>query len=160
MEEADRKGMSDTITDEKRPASGPFSSGSSDSDSTRPDLKKYDSKIADARKELEGDEIFAHLPEHEQVILKRQVNVPIASVTFKAALQICHHMGYGVCLAIASICAIGGGAVLPLMTVVFGNLAGSFKRSRVGNVGMFRPFHHCFHTTHSTSSTSLLVSSC
>jgi ATP-binding cassette subfamily B (MDR/TAP) protein 1 len=133
VEEIERKGMSETITDEKRPVSGQISSGSSDSDSTRPDLKKYDSKIAEARKELEGDEIFAHLPEHEQLILKRQIHVPLASVTFKQLYRYATRWDM-VLVTIASICAIGGGAVMPLMTVVFGNLAGSFKGLVLGTI--------------------------
>jgi ATP-binding cassette, subfamily B (MDR/TAP), member 1 len=131
IEEAERKGMTEML-DEKRPDSGGLSSRSSDSDS-RPDLKKFDSKIAEARKELEGDEIFAHLPEHEQVILKRQVNVPIASIKFKQLYRYATTWDL-VFVAIGSICAIGGGAVMPLMTVVFGNLAGSFKGLVLGTL--------------------------
>jgi ATP-binding cassette subfamily B (MDR/TAP) protein 1 len=132
IEEADRKGTKEAL-DEKRPVSGPHSSGSSDSDSTRPDLKKYDSKIAEARKELEGDEAFAHLPEHERDILKRQVHVPVASVTFKQLYRYATTWDK-VFVVIAAICAIGGGAVMPLMTVVFGNLAGSFKGLVLGTI--------------------------
>ena len=123
-QEAQRKGMPETM-DEKRHVLEESASGSSDSDS-RPDLRKYDSKIAEVRKELQGDEIFAHLPEHEQIILKRQIDVPVASVTYKQLYRYATTWDK-VFVAIAAICAIGGGAVLPLMTVVFGNLAGLFK---------------------------------
>ena len=99
-------------------------SHTSDSD-TGPDLNKYDSKIVQIRDVPEGDDAFAHLPDHEKAIIKKQVDVPETKVTYWTLYR--YATTYDkIFIAIACITAIGAGAVLPLMTVVFGNLSGNF----------------------------------
>ena len=132
-----------TIPDEKRPRTvdssipkspvtptspkSPTSPNSPSSDSSgRPDLRKYDSEIITVRDAPEGDAALAHLPEAERAVLKRQLDVPETKVTYKMLFRYATTWDK-VFIVIACIGAIGGGAVMPLMTVVFGNLSGSFQ---------------------------------
>ncbi|KAF2142944.1 uncharacterized protein K452DRAFT_248585 [Aplosporella prunicola CBS 121167] len=66
------------------------------------------------------------LPEHEQVILKRQLETPPTKVTYFTLYRYATRKDY-IIMIVSSICAIAAGAVLPLMTVVFGSLAGTFQ---------------------------------
>lgn len=90
-------------------------------------LTKADSHIIKVGNQEGGDDdIYAHLPPHEAAILKRQVDVPVVqsgwgtlyrySTTWDIAIMI-----------VSAICTIAAGAALPLMTVVFGQLAGQFN---------------------------------
>lgn len=94
--------------------------------SSSEDFRKIDSKIVQVRQIPDEDEIFAHLPEHEQNTLKRQVDVPKVPVKYGTLYRYAS-LWDKIFLVIAAICAIGGGAALPLMTVIFGNLSGSFS---------------------------------
>lgn len=114
-------------------------SQSSDSD-TRPDLHKYDSKIVQIRDVPEGDAALAHLPEHEKAVIKRQLDVPETKVTYWTLYRYATTWDR-VFIAIAIICAIGAGAVLPLMTVVFGNLSGNFSGFAQGDVSILQSFN-------------------
>lgn len=119
------------VVDEKRPIAverAPRTpvSPASDSEDSRPDLRKYDSEIIKVRDIPQGDAALAHLPEHERNVLKRQLDAPDIKVTYKLLYRYATRWD-SVFLVIAAICAIGGGAVMPLMTVVFGNLSGSFQ---------------------------------
>ena len=100
-----------TLNENDRPESS--SRSSSDDDGQ---IRKLDSRIVKIRDSLEGDAAFAHLPEHEQVILKRQLNVPETKVTFFKLWRYASRWDL-IIVAISALCAIIGGAVLPLMTV-------------------------------------------
>ncbi|KAL1642058.1 hypothetical protein SLS58_005646 [Diplodia intermedia] len=69
---------------------------------------------------------FAHLPENERAILKRQLDTPAVSISYLALYRYANKLEWTI-IAVASICAIAAGAVLPLMTVVFGSLSGTFQ---------------------------------
>ncbi|KAL2422061.1 ABC multidrug transporter MDR2 [Exophiala dermatitidis] len=97
------------------------------------DLAKYDSKIVQVREVPEGDAALAHLPEHEREILKRQLYTPEVQVSYKTLYRYATTWDL-VLIVIAAIFAIGGGAVQPLMTVVFGNLSGSFQGLFLGTL--------------------------
>ncbi|KAH6653974.1 ABC transporter [Truncatella angustata] len=88
-------------------------------------LAQVDSKVIKQAKEEDTDP-FRHLPAHEADILKRQVNTP----TVKAGAAILYRYASRndlIIMFISAICAIAGGAALPLMTVIFGNLQGTFQ---------------------------------
>ncbi|KIW70666.1 hypothetical protein PV04_02911 [Phialophora macrospora] len=114
-------------------------SQSSDSD-TRPDLNKYDSKIVQVRDLPEGDAALAHLPEHEKTVIKKQLDVPDVKVTYWTLYRYATRWDK-VFIAIACVTAIGAGAVLPLMTVVFGNLSGNFSGFAQGQQDILRSFN-------------------
>ena len=94
---------------------GAHSSGSS-SDDDIAQLKEVDSHIVKVPEVKEGEEAYAHLPPHEKEIVKRQLDIPEVKVTFKTLYRYATRVDR-IIIGISSICAIAGGAVLPLMTV-------------------------------------------
>lgn len=114
----------------------PSAHGSSNGDSTENsngnhkdaaiDLSKADSKVvAPKDEEVEADP-FAHLPEREAKILKDQVYTPDAKVGI-ATLYRYSSRNDLIIIFVSAICAIASGAALPLMTIIFGNLQGTFQ---------------------------------
>ena len=81
------------------------------------ELHKLDSTIK-VKEAKEGDEIYAHLPEHEREILKRQLDIPPISVSFKTLFRYATRNDQMI-IFVSAICAIAGGAALPLMTVSY-----------------------------------------
>lgn len=91
------------------------------------DLSKIDSKVAAPK---DGDDAetdpFAHLPEREAKILRDQVYTPDVKVGM-AMLYRYSSRNDVLIIIVAAICSIASGAALPLMTIVFGNLQGTFQ---------------------------------
>ena len=100
----------------------PPSSGSS-SDGIE-HLKEIDSHIVKIQEVKEGEEAYAHLPPHEKEIVKRQLHMPEVTVTFKTLYRYATRNDL-IIIVVSSICAIAGGAVMPLMTV--STLSSKFK---------------------------------
>ncbi|KAK7952571.1 P-loop containing nucleoside triphosphate hydrolase protein [Apiospora aurea] len=103
-----------------------------DSEKTGRGQTKANSKTAEAAKEEEADP-FRNLPPHEAQILRRQINTD----EVKAGVGILYRYADKwdlTIMFISSLCAIGGGAALPLMTVIFGNLQGTFQGYFLGQV--------------------------
>jgi ATP-binding cassette subfamily B (MDR/TAP) protein 1 len=124
--ELDRKGVEDVVTEnEKRQSAG--SSSESASDSGPEDLHKYDSQIVKIRDVPEGDAALAHLPEHEQAVLKRQLDNPSVSVSWLMLYRYATTWDK-VIVGISIFCAIGAGAAMPLMTV---SLLSSISQMRI-----------------------------
>lgn len=124
--ENEKAGESSAPAPEAPQVVSPDSPHSKSSDSSSDDLKKVDSKIVQVREAPKEDEVFAHLPKHEQDVLKRQVDIPAVPVKYGTLYRYATTWDK-VFLAIAAVCSIGGGAALPLMTIIFGNLSGSFS---------------------------------
>ena len=99
---------------EKEVEHGVPSSGSSSQDAT--ELQKYDSQIVKVKDVKEGDEEYAHLPEHEREIIKRQLDLPPITASFTTLYRYATRNDI-IIIVISAICAIIGGAVMPLMTV-------------------------------------------
>lgn len=74
----------------------------------------------------EAEDPFAHLPDHEKAILKRQLDIPPVNVTYKTLFRYATRNDM-IIMFVSAFCAIAGGALLPLMTVVFGSLTTTFK---------------------------------
>ncbi|KAK4099058.1 P-loop containing nucleoside triphosphate hydrolase protein [Parathielavia hyrcaniae] len=93
-------------------------------------LAKADSKVADAKDEAADADAdadpYAHLPEREAKILKDQVYTPDAKVGLATLYRYASRNDMLI-IAVAAVCAIASGAALPLMTVIFGNLQGTFQ---------------------------------
>ena len=124
--EAERKDLKNLVTEnEKRHSAG--SSSDSASDSGPEDLKKYDSKIVKIRDVPEGDAALEHLPEHERVVLKRQLDMPTVSVSWLKLYRYATTWDK-VIVWISVFGSIGAGAVMPLMTV---SLLSSITRSHI-----------------------------
>lgn len=90
------------------------SSSSSSQDITA--LEKLDSKIVKVGEAKEGEEAYAHLPPDEKEIVKRQLDIPPVKVNFKTLYRYATRNDLIIVL-VSAIAAIGGGAVMPLMTV-------------------------------------------
>jgi ATP-binding cassette subfamily B (MDR/TAP) protein 1 len=87
-------------------------------------LEKQDSNIIKVKDK--DEDIYAHLPPAEAEILKRQVDIP----PVKAGWRILYRYATTndkLIMAVSSICSIAAGAAIPLMTVIFGQLAGKFN---------------------------------
>ncbi|TDZ23972.1 Leptomycin B resistance protein pmd1 [Colletotrichum orbiculare MAFF 240422] len=88
------------------------------------DLVKADSKVVPPKQN--SDDPFKHLPEHEAAILKRQITIP----EIKAGMLTLYRYSSTndvIILAVSALMSIAVGAALPLMTVIFGNLQGTFQ---------------------------------
>jgi ATP-binding cassette subfamily B (MDR/TAP) protein 1 len=88
------------------------------------DLKKLDSNVIQVKKEEEDP--FQHLPPDEAAVLRRQVDIPVVISTYWTLYRYAT-FNDKLIIALSVVCAIAGGAALPLMTIVFGNLAGQFQ---------------------------------
>jgi ATP-binding cassette, subfamily B (MDR/TAP), member 1 len=88
-------------------------------------VKKLDSNIVKIPPKDEED-IYSHLPAAEAEILKRQVDTPVVKSGWKTLYRYATVNDYLI-MAVSAVCAIAAGAALPLMTVVFGGLAGQFN---------------------------------
>ena len=99
---------------EEKHEQGPHSSGSSSDDIAQ--LKEIDSHIVKIPEAKKGEEAYAHLPPHEKEIVKRQLDIPEVKVTFRTLYRYATRNDC-IIIAISSLCAIAGGAVMPLMTV-------------------------------------------
>lgn len=95
------------------------------------DLQKLDSNVVEVpKKDLDP---FKHLPPHEAAILRRQVDTPESPSNYWSLYRYAT-TNDKIIIAISVVCAIAGGAALPLMTVVFGALAGQFQGLFLGSI--------------------------
>ena len=92
----------------------PISLGSS-SEEELEKLDKLDSHIVNVTEVKEGEEGYAHLPPKEKEIVKRQLDIPAVKVTFATLYRYATRNDL-IIILISCICAIAGGAVMPLMT--------------------------------------------
>ncbi|KKA21933.1 Xenobiotic-transporting ATPase [Rasamsonia emersonii CBS 393.64] len=72
------------------------------------------------------DAAFAHLPEEEKQILKTQLDSPPVKVNFFGLYRYADAWDWLI-IFISAICAIAGGAALPLFTILFGQLTTAFQ---------------------------------
>ncbi|KAI0017325.1 multidrug resistance protein [Xylariomycetidae sp. FL0641] len=101
-------------------------------DGTAAPFSKLDSKVVQASKDGDSDP-YQHLPEHEAAILKRQVITPEVKAGVATIYRYSSRNDILI-MAVSALCAIAGGAALPLMTVIFGNLQSRFQGYFLGNV--------------------------
>jgi ATP-binding cassette, subfamily B (MDR/TAP), member 1 len=120
-----------------KPASSRGDDSSDDKTSAKPKrstsnspepIQPVDSKVpVPARKKDASDaELYAHLPPDEAEILRRQVFVPTVKVGFLTLYRYASRNDLLI-MAVAAVCSIASGAALPLMTIIFGNLQGTFQ---------------------------------
>ena len=108
-------------------------SGSIESTDDSLEIEKLDSRVIKVTDVKDGDEAFAHLPEHEKAILKRQLDIPPISVSYRTLFRYATRNDMLI-ITLSAMCAIIGGAVMPLMTVIFGQLAGTFQNFFLGTL--------------------------
>lgn len=86
-------------------------------------LAKLDSNV---KVEVKDEDLYAHLPAAEAQILRRQVDIPNVKSGWKTLYRYSTTWDI-IIIVVSAICSIAAGAALPLMTVIFGNLAGEFN---------------------------------
>jgi len=91
-------------------------SSNSDVSHEPPNLKQVDSKIVKLPDSQEADAAFAHLPEHEKEILKRQLEIPPVKVSYRTLYRYATKWDM-IIVGVSVFSAIAGGAIMPLMTV-------------------------------------------
>lgn len=91
-----------------------------------------DGKSSTSGKEDEIDP-FAHLPQDEAAILRRQLDIPPVKVGYFTLYRYADGLDVTI-IAISTTCAIVGGALMPLMTVIFGALSGTFQGAFQGTI--------------------------
>ncbi|KAK2738609.1 GTPase-activating protein [Onygenales sp. PD_40] len=102
-------------------------SGSSASNDDDVNLEKLDSKVVTPPpEETDLDASLAHLPENERAILKEQLYIPPVKVSYFTLYRYATRNDILVLIA-SSFGAIAGGAILPLFTILFGAMAGTFQ---------------------------------
>ncbi|KAG5927395.1 hypothetical protein E4U42_002291 [Claviceps africana] len=89
-------------------------------------LAKADSAVVNPPDASNPQDIYRHLPPDEADVLKRQTFVPEVKQGIGVLYRYASRNDL-IIIAISSICAIASGAALPLMTIVFGNLQGTFQ---------------------------------
>jgi ATP-binding cassette, subfamily B (MDR/TAP), member 1 len=83
-------------------------------------LTKLDSKVVKQKNEDEDVDVYAHLPQHEADILRRQVETKDIKVGYFTLFKFADFSDW-VVFAISVLCAVASGASMPLMTVSDGS---------------------------------------
>lgn len=103
-------------------------------------LKKLDSKVIKVN-EANEDELYKNLSPEEREIIKRQLDIPEVDISYVTLFRYASFNDKFLIIT-AALAAITAGAVLPLMTIVFGQLAGVFQHFMLGTI----PLHEFEHT--------------
>ncbi|KAH7037729.1 P-loop containing nucleoside triphosphate hydrolase protein [Microdochium trichocladiopsis] len=90
-----------------------------------PALEKADTKVVSPPSTATVDP-FHHLPSHEADVLRRQISIEETKAGLGALYRYATRNDILIIL-VSALCAIVGGAAMPLMTVIFGNLQGIFQ---------------------------------
>lgn len=104
--------------DSEKPQPAPLAHSSSSGSSSQDvvGMEKLDSKIINVGDVKEGEEAWAHLPPHEQEIIKRQLAIPEVKVNYRTLYRYATRNDM-IIVTVSTLCAVAGGAVMPLMTV-------------------------------------------
>ncbi|EOO02730.1 putative leptomycin b resistance protein pmd1 protein [Phaeoacremonium minimum UCRPA7] len=100
-------------------------------------LEKADSQVVPQKKEKDADP-YKHLPPSEAEILKKQVYTPDVKVGIATLYRYASRTDLSL-IAVGAVASVASGAVLPLMTVIFGNLQGTFQDYFLGK-GSYNDF--------------------
>lgn len=142
---ASANGGTETIVTEKAPSPSrsidavsvhrkvPSSSDSiSSADSAKHGIRKADSHVVPIKDE-EKEDALGHLPPEEAEIIRRQLDMPKVELSYFSLFRFATRNDLLI-MALSSVAAIIGGAVMPLMTVIFGELAGVFQKFMLGTI--------------------------
>lgn len=91
-----------------------------------PPITHIDSEETRKADNDEEKDPFAHLPKHEADILRRQLDVPPVKISYLGLYRYATRNDLLI-MSVSALAAIAGGAAMPLMTVVFGQLTGTFS---------------------------------
>lgn len=106
------------------------SSGSSSHDG----LDKLDSHIVHVNEgSKEEDDPLGHLPPEEAEIIRKQIDMPKVDLNYFSLFRFASKNDITI-MVISAIMAVIGGAAMPLMTIIFGQLAGTFQHFALGEI--------------------------
>lgn len=125
---------------------GSSRSSSQDTSPSTPKLGKLDSQVVKIEETTDDEAAYAHLPPHEREIVKRQLHIPSVTVTYKNLFRYATRHDL-IIIYVSALCAIIGGAVMPLMTVIFGQLTGVFTDFSRGEISSSEFKHKLGHFT-------------
>ncbi|KAE8552992.1 hypothetical protein EYB25_004371 [Talaromyces marneffei] len=141
-----------TLVDPEKEKGGSVPASSSNnavSDKMSPSKKSTGEKATVAGAEIspsesadssELDAALKELPEDERRIIREQLHSPTVQVNFFSLYRYATTWDL-VIIAISIVCAIAGGAALPLFTILFGQLASDFQGVYLNTLG-YDEFHH------------------
>ena len=109
-------------------------------DPEKVELQKADTQVVVPPKAGSPEDLFKHLPADEAEVLRRQI---ITAEVKQGVAVLYRYASRNDCIImfVSAICAIAAGASLPLMTVVFGNLQGTFQDYFAGKTS-YHDFTH------------------
>ncbi|KAI5854657.1 ABC transporter [Tricharina praecox] len=116
--------------DNEKQAIAPASSSSSSADSS---LQRLDSHIQVKKSEGQQEDELSHLPENEREIIRRQIDVPVVDLSYWSLFRFSSTNDL-IFIAIGCVTAVIGGAILPTMTILFGQLAQTFQDFALGKI--------------------------
>ncbi|KAI5806532.1 P-loop containing nucleoside triphosphate hydrolase protein [Peziza echinospora] len=98
-------------------------------------LTRLDSKVINVKDDASSDdeELFKHLTPEEAEIIKRQLDIPVVSLSYFDLFRYAT-VNDRIILGLAIFAAVAAGAILPLMTIIFGSLAGVFQKFTLGEM--------------------------
>lgn len=135
--EPDAANQGTTVKHEKSPLSS--SSSGNTSPEPKDEVEKLDSRIIKVADVKEGEEALSHLPDHEKKVIQKQLDVPVVKVNYRTLYRYATTWDL-IIVAISAVMAVAGGAVMPLMTIIFGQLTGVFQEfyQGTGSVDHFK----------------------
>ncbi|KAI2010386.1 multidrug-resistance transporter mdr2 [Ophidiomyces ophidiicola] len=119
--------------DLEKPSKTGSSAGSTPSQRDDVDRRDTTVTVPEPEKGSDLDASLAHLPQHERDILKEQLEVPDVKVGYFTLYRYAT-VNDMVILVVSTIASIAGGAALPLFTILFGAMAGSFQDIILGKI--------------------------
>ncbi|KAG6018886.1 hypothetical protein E4U41_003518, partial [Claviceps citrina] len=117
---------SESSSSRARNSSDSKTAGASEKPEPNQVLAKAQVAVVEPPKASDPEEIFRHLPPHEAAVLKRQTITP----EIKQGVGVLYRYASRndlIIIAVSAVCAVASGAALPLMTIIFGNLQGTFQ---------------------------------
>ncbi|KAH0538752.1 GTPase-activating protein [Glutinoglossum americanum] len=107
-------------------------------------IEKLDSQIINIKGE--DDDPLRFLSPQEKEIIKRQLDIPTVNVTFRSLFRYATKNDLLI-IMLSALCAIAAGAMMPLMTVIFGQLTGQFRSYFLGEISRSEFDHDLSHFT-------------
>jgi len=100
-------------------------------DNSQDGLDKLDSHIVHVNEESKEDDPLGHLPPEEAEIIRKQLDIPNVNLNYFSLFRYASRNDI-IIIVISAITAVIGGAAMPLMTIIFGQLAGTFQQFALG----------------------------
>ncbi|CAZ82915.1 unnamed protein product [Tuber melanosporum] len=97
------------------------------------DLDRLDSHIVHVSEDGGEDDPLGHLPPEEAEIIRKQLDIPNIDPNYFTLFRFASRNDI-IIIVISIIAAVIGGAAMPLMTIIFGQLGGTFQNFILGYI--------------------------